>query len=298
MYPWDNRPAKTRTAYTRLWEAYCEVARVHGADPVPAQPVVLIDALLAQAARTPSYSALRQFRAAVMAMHDDMPNPFLDPNVRKTWLDLIVQTDPSIPTLAGLDGALRRTLESIDGANAQDDRDRAALLLLFDACLTRQELCSLTRDRVIIEPGKCVRLFVVARREGGAMRKIVLFPDVPGRDPVAALERWCARLPWRMGPVMCGIAKNGQLREEALHPDTLTLMVKSRTAAAGVEELTPHGLRMGRLLAGAIQGESLEQLVQRAGLREESVPAFAASLRIAKTITGTPPGVLRPTPTR
>jgi len=83
--------------------------------------------------------------------------------------------------------------------------------------------------------------------------------------PASALKAWIARAKIARGPVFRAIDRWGTLKERALSPQSVNLIVKRRCAAAGLDprEFSAHGLRSGYLIEASRQGVSLPEAMQQ-----------------------------------
>jgi len=113
-------------------------------------------------------------------------------------------------------------------------RDGALLAVAYGAGLRRAEVVALDtadwdRDRAELR---------VRHGKGGRQRLVYL-----AAGAVAALDDWLlVRGDWP-GPLFVAVTKGGRIGRSALNPQTVYDLLERRTAAAGVDHLSPHDLR-------------------------------------------------------
>jgi len=118
-------------------------------------------------------------------------------------------------------------------------RDAALLALAYAGGLRRAELVALDTADWDRERGE----LRVRYGKGGKQRMVY-----PAAGAVAALDDWLTvRGDWP-GPLFVPVTKGGKVGRRALNPQTVYDVLARRTAAAGVDHLSPHDLR--RTFAG------------------------------------------------
>ena len=97
--------------------------------------------------------------------------------------------------------------------------------------------------------------------------------------PVAALEAWIAEAGIAKGPVFRAIDRWGTLRDKALTPQAVNLIVKARCAKAGLDPsaFSAHGLRSGFLTEAARRGVPLPEAMRQS--QHRSAPTGFALLQ-------------------
>jgi len=83
--------------------------------------------------------------------------------------------------------------------------------------------------------------------------------------PVVALKHWLRRADIAKGPVFRAVDRWGAAEERALTPQSINLIVKRRSAAAGLDprDYSAHGLRAAYLTEAARRGVALPEAMQQ-----------------------------------
>jgi hypothetical protein len=181
---------------------------------------------------------------------------------------------------------LDRLLATCGRGRALDVRDRALLLLAFGSGgRRRSEIARLeVEDLENLEPVPAdpdapngeqlpvvaIRLRLTKTSSAYAGESVL----VVGR-PVDALRAWLAFAKIAAGPVLRPIDKWGNIGTATLDPQSVSAMIKSRCAAAGLDpaEFSAQGLRSGYLTEAARAGVPLLEAMQQS--RHRSVQQAA-----------------------
>lgn len=104
--------------------------------------------------------------------------------------------------------------------------------------------------------------------------------------PVLALKHWLAEAKIVTGPVFRRVDQWGNVDRRALRPQSVTIILKSRCALAGLdpEEFSAHGLRSGYLTKAANRGIPLPEAMQQS--LHKSVAQAASYYNNAKRKNG------------
>ncbi len=152
-----------------------------------------------------------------------------------------------------------------------DLRDRALLLLAFGSGgRRRSEIARLRiedlRDEtpVSVETGDLPSLFLRLGRTKTTSADEDARAYVSGR-PVTALKAWLDRSGIVSGPIFRAIDRWDQVKDRALTPQSVNLIVKQRCVSAGLDPTaySAHGLRSGFLTEAARQGVSLPEAMRQ-----------------------------------
>ncbi len=145
------------------------------------------------------------------------------------------------------------------GNGPKDLRDRALILVGFAGAFRRSELVAITCEVVERVPQGIV---VTVRRgktdQEGQGRKVGI-PYAPGAVcPVKALEAWLSAAGITDGPVFRPVNRHGQVSCTALSAEAVSLVVKARAAAVGLDpsKYAGHSLRAGLATSAAAAGVS------------------------------------------
>ncbi|UKV76428.1 site-specific integrase [Burkholderia vietnamiensis] len=156
------------------------------------------------------------------------------------------------------------------GADLKSQRDRALILTGFAAALRRSELVALdVRDIAFVDQGMVLTLRRSKTDQAGVGRKIGVPFGRPGACPVRAVAQWIGQAHLHEGAVFRGIDKRGVLRGGRLTAQSVTLIVKARARAAGLDPstLSAHSLRAGLVTSAARAGIPSYKIQQQTGHR-------------------------------
>nr|WP_282972815.1 site-specific integrase [Burkholderia sp. AU19243] len=156
------------------------------------------------------------------------------------------------------------------GTDLKSQRDRALILTGFAAALRRSELVALdVRDLAFVDQGMVLTLRRSKTDQAGVGRKIGVPFGHPGACPVTAIAQWIEHAHLHEGAVFRGIDKSGVLRGDRLSAQSVTLIVKARALAAGLDPsaLSAHSLRAGLVTSAARAGIPSYKIQQQTGHR-------------------------------
>jgi integrase len=155
-------------------------------------------------------------------------------------------------------------------------RDRALILLGFAGAFRRSELVALDRDDLeFVRQGLVVYLRHSKTDQVYEGRKL----GVPyGSDPlcpVKALTDWLSLLPTTYGPIFGRVDRHGNVLDQRLSPEAVSLIVKGRVAAAGFDPslYSGHSLRAGFATAAAQAGVAGWRIRQQTGHASDAMLA-------------------------
>lgn len=179
------------------------------------------------------------------------------------------------------------------GDRLKDVRDRALLLIGFAGGFRRSELVGL--DHADIEP---VRQGVILhlRRSKTDQMSIGRKVGVPhGRTrwcPVLALDQWLSRSGTSEGPVFKPIDRHGKIEVHCLSGEAVSLVVKGRVEAAGIDPTgySGHSLRAGFATSAAQAGVASWKIRAQTGHASDTM--LARYIRDGELFTDNAAGVL------
>ncbi len=119
-------------------------------------------------------------------------------------------------------------------ASAAGRRDAAILAVLYGGGLRRAELCGL--DLADFQENE--RGLLVRKGKGRKGRKIYL-----NRQVCQYLAAWLRKRGHEPGPLFCPINSAGKVRLTRLRGETIWYLVGRRQREAGLEGISPHGMR-------------------------------------------------------
>lgn len=235
---------------------------------------------LAERARTLRPSTLKRRIAALASAHHDLgtSDPTKHPLVRQV-MHGIERKHGTAPRQAAplLIEDLARIVATM-GCTDVDLRDRAILLVGFFGALRRSEIVALElADLVEVERG--VRLMIRKSKtdQSGKGRSLLLARRSDCLCPVWALLDWIAAAHVQQGPLFLRLDRGGVLRP--LHGEVISLIVKKRTAAIGLDPtaFSGHSLRAGFVTSAMLAGADAPLIARQTGHRSQQ--ALSAYVR-------------------
>jgi integrase len=179
------------------------------------------------------------------------------------------------------------------GGSIKDIRDRALLLIGFAGALRRSELVGLdVGDIEHVRQGMILSLRRSKTDQDGQGRKI----GIPfGRTrwcPVAALDSWLAASEITEGAIFRPVDRHGRMQGARLSGEAVSLVVRERVAAVGLEPApySGHSLRAGLATSAAQAGVPTWRI--RAQTRHASDAMLARYVRDGELFTDNAAGVL------
>lgn len=158
---------------------------------------------------------------------------------------------------------LERTSDDLKGM-----RDRALLLVGFAGGFRRSELVGLNfQDVDHVKQGVVLALRKSKTDQTGAGRKVAI-PFGRGRwCPVNALDKWLDRSGIATGPLFRPVNRHGHSLDQRLSGEAVSLIVKERLFAAGIDPTgySGHSLRAGFATSAAMAGVSTWKIRQQTG---------------------------------
>lgn len=155
-------------------------------------------------------------------------------------------------------------------------RDRALLLIGFAGAFRRSELVSLTvADIEQAKQGLIAQLRFSKTDQEGRGRKVAI-PYARGAVcPVLAYQQWLEMAAITEGPIFRGVNRHGVISETALTPQAVSLVVKERAQAVGLDpaKYAGHSLRSGLVTSAAKLGVSSWKIRQQTGHKSDTMLA-------------------------
>jgi integrase len=183
------------------------------------------------------------------------------------------------PTQSGLVRAVRRGIKRVQGeaqrraaplslsdlaavleATGEDVkavRDRALILMGFAGAFRRSELVALDRgDLEFVRQGLVVYLRHSKTDQVYEGRKLGIPYGSNTVCPVKALTDWLSLIPATSGPIFWRVDRHGNILDQRLAPEAVSLILKDRVADAGFNpsRYSGHSLRAGFATAAAQAG--------------------------------------------
>ena len=167
--------------------------------------------------------------------------------------------------------AMVKNLAGIKGV-----RDKALLLVGFAGAFRRSELVSLTVENVeFVKQGLLIHLTHSKTDQEGQGRKVAI-PFARGSVcAVYALQAWLDASGISTGLIFRGITRHGHISEGGLTAQSVSLVVKERAQAAGLDpaKYSGHSLRAGLVTSAAQAGVSSWKIRQQTGHKSDAMLA-------------------------
>jgi len=244
---------------------------------LPAEPP-LVASYLAAHSETLSVATLVRRIATVSKAHEarGLPNPCRSEIVRATLRGIkrthgIAQREAK-PLLRE---DLFRVLDAM-GEGVKDVRDRALLLIGFAGGFRRSEAVGLNCDDIErVRQGLIITLRRSKTDQEGAGRKVGVPYGRTRHCPVLALERWLAVSGIEAGQMFRPVDRHGRIASERLSGEAVSLVVKERVAAAGIDPsgFSGHSVRAGFATSAATAGVSSLRIRQQTGHASDAMLA-------------------------
>jgi integrase len=230
---------------------------------LPASPQ-LIAAFLAAHARSHASSTLSRCLAAIAKVHRvrSWPDPTSSELVRATMRGIRrsgLEVRESTIAKALLRDDLFKVLDAI-GSSVVDCRDSALLMVGFAGALRRSELVGLdVRDLEAAPRGVVITLRRSKTDQLNEGHQLAIQHGQNKHCPVKALETWLARSAIAAGPLFRPVNKAGNVSQRRLSGEAVSIIIKRRLAAAGIDPAgySGHSLRAGFATSAAIEGSPL-----------------------------------------
>lgn len=154
------------------------------------------------------------------------------------------------------------------GDRPKDARDRALLLVGFAGGFRRSELVGLDcADIEHVRQGIVITLRRSKVDQEARGRKIGIPHGRSRHCPVAALVDWQARSMIEHGPIFRPLNRHGHVQSERLSGEAVSVMIRERVAAAGINPsgFSGHSLRSGFATSAAAAAVSSWRIRQQTG---------------------------------
>jgi integrase len=229
-----------------------------------------------------SISTLRGHLAALARWHQNhgFADPTKAPQVRDVLRGIqalhprqVKQAEPlQLQELELCVTALQREEASPDlPVRLRAGRDRALLLLGFWRGFRSDDLCRLRIETNQLLPGEGLSLFLSSSKTDREHQgRTVSVPALKRLCPVQAYEDWLALSQLQAGPVFCSIDRWGHLAPTALHPYSVSRVLRRALTRGGVsgERYSGHSLRRGFATWATRNQWSPKDLMEYVGWRD------------------------------
>ena len=288
----------TRAAYRADWSDFTAWCHRYGEAPLPATPRT-VAAYLADMAAILRPATLQRRLVSIGQAHKVHGHEWVSghPAIRATLRGILNRHGTPQRKAAALGTAeMKRLLATCDGTMA-GLRDRALLLLGFAGALRQSELAAVEREHLTFTADG-VRLLIPRAKGDQAGQGVEL--GIPRGSkaetcPVRALEEWLRVSACRFGPVFRKVGASGTVEREALHRNSVGLILARHAAKAGLsagafERLSSHGLRAGFITECYKAGARDEEIMGHT--RHKDLVTMRGYVRRAKLMQGSPAKLL------
>jgi len=241
-------PDNTRRAYQaqwRLWLDWCAGADV---DPLPSDPLQVVNWLAERAEAGQSHATLRGALAAIRAVNAAMGHHFDTghPAIR-TFFKGHRRAKPAAPSQA-------EPLRAVDISeilasctdHPTDQRDAALIAIGYIFALRRSELVALDYDALGDGDGsvritaRATELTLVRSKTGAGEPQVVTVPREHNARAVAAIEAWVTTANITAGsPLLRRVRRGGTVTVERPHPQSVNGILQRRIAEHHVRQGVP-----------------------------------------------------------
>ena len=187
---------------------------------------------------------------------------------------------------------LFRVLDAM-GDGVKNARDRALLLIGFAGGFRRSELIGLDfADIERVRQGIITTLRRSKTDQEGAGRKVGIPLGRTRHCPVLAFERWLTVAGIDEGPVFRPVDRHGRVAADRLSGEAVSMVVKERVAAAGINhtDFSGHSLRAGFATSAAQAGVSSLRIRAQTGHASDAM--LARYIRDGELFVENPAGAL------
>ena len=244
---------------------------------VPASPALVASYLAAHADELSVATLVRRV-ATISKAHEarGAPNPCRSEIVRAT-LRGIKRTRGTAQQQAKplVRDDLMLVLDRL-GGTPKEARDRALLLIGFAGGFRRSELVGLDRaDVEHVRQGLVVTLRFSKTDQEGAGRRVGIPHGRTRHCPVTALDAWLAVSGISDGPIFRPLDRHGHIHPERLSGEAVSLVLRERVAAAGINPtgFSGHSLRAGFATSAAQAGVSTLKIRAQTGHASDAMLA-------------------------
>lgn len=178
-------------------------------------------------------------------------------------------------------------------------RNKALILLGFWRAFRSDELVRLTVENIKVFPGEGMELFVArTKTDRMSLGRSYRAPALRQLCPVNAYQDWITVSSITDGPVFPSIDRWGRVGRHALHPDSISGILRRCCQDAGLaasESFTSHSLRRGFATWANANGWDIKSLMEYVGwksaqtaMRYIDTPDRFAQQRIEQDLEGVP----------
>lgn len=160
------------------------------------------------------------------------------------------------------------------GDSLRDQRDRALLLIGFAGAFRRSELVAINFTDIEWVPEGIVVILRRTKTDQEGKGRQVGIPYARGAVcPVRALDGWLQTSGIKEGPIFRSVDRHGNVGSRALSGEAVTLIVKERAGAIGLDpkRYAGHSLRAGLATSAACSGVASWKIRDQTGHTSDAV---------------------------
>lgn len=259
-----RRSPATERAYRRDWQDFTAWCQANGHQLLPAEPEVIAEYLIAQAAEGHKPSTVARRAAAIGATHRDAGhlNPCTADVVRSTVAAIKAvgaDTDSTVPLTVA---EVRRMVDVCDPATLIGARDAALVLVGFAGGYIRSELVAIDVDHLRRHRDGHLTI-------GGATPRRLAPGGRSHTCPLRALDRWIEMAGIEDGPVFRPISRDDTVVASRLSDRAVARVVARCAERAGFppgRHVAAHSLRAGFIHAALAAGVPEREVARHVGL--------------------------------
>ena len=257
----------------KTFEAWCLRT---GLTPLPAEPAT-VAAFVASQAQTCAAATIKRRLAAIRKVHRvlRMENPVADEEVGIALRRALRAKHVRPRQALGLTKEMRELLLAACPKTLGGLRDRAMIALGYDTLCRRSELVGLRVEDLAPSPDGAAQILVRRSKSDplGAGRLAYVSPRT-----VRIVQAWLRAAKISAGPVLRAVRSDGTIGRAALHPYSVTRVLKRAAAAAklpaaSVARISGHSMRVGAAQDMIASGLGVLPIMQAGGWRTMNVVA-------------------------
>lgn len=159
--------------------------------------------------------------------------------------------------------------------NLKAIRDSALIQIAYFGALRRSELIAIRVEHLQFEPEGLLILIPKSKTDTTGKGIIKALPYGIGSNavcPVKAVKRWLDTAKMTEGLLFRAVNRWGQLQQEALHPDSINVIIKSLARECQfefVDNLSSHSLRRGFATSAARAGADFTAIKRQGGWQND-----------------------------
>jgi integrase len=275
----DSADSKaTRRAYAADWRVFvkwcqCQKEELSSALPVPMKTVAMYVADLAKKGR--KYATIKRALSGIAHKHRSNGFEWEIPAIFKREMKGIRNEigTKQLKKAPSTDDVLKRMVATL-GVDRRGLRDRAILTVGWVGAFRRSEIVSLDVSDLEFFPEGATATLRKSKtdQEGKGITKGLPFSGNASVCPVRSLRAWLEASGIAQGPVFRPMTRTGTIRPVRLSGEAVAKIVKRacKNADLDPEMFSGHSLRSGFATTAALQGVSLDDIMDQTGHKDRA----------------------------